>query len=74
MALSDLQTALESLDAAIATLAAKAADPSAYTVEGLSVAKQKLSELLAARRNLLDAINDAAGPYEKISRWYPSDR
>lgn len=70
MAASDLISALSTLDSQIATLAAKAADPRSYTIEGLTVARQRLTELIAARKSLAAAIaEDGSQIYEVHSRF-----
>lgn len=72
MATSDLQTALDSLDSQIASLAAKAASPSSYSMEGLAVVRRKLTELIKARKDLAELIAGAGDSiYEVHSRWVP---
>lgn len=56
MALSDLQTALANLDAAIVEVSSTMASPSSYSVPGLSAQRARLRELTEARKALLDAI------------------
>lgn len=72
MSAAQLQTALDNLDTEIVTLSAKAADPRSYTIEGLSVARQRLNELIAARAALAKVLSaDGSQIYEVHSRWVP---
>jgi len=72
MSAAQLQTALDNLDTEIVTLSLKAADARSYTIEGLTVARQRLQELIAARKSLAAAIvGDGANIFEEHSRWVP---
>lgn len=70
MALSNLSTALTNVEAAIESLSAKVADPTGYTIEGLSVQRQRLKELLEVRNMLKKQIaEDPSNSFEVWSRW-----
>jgi hypothetical protein len=57
MSTADLQTALENLDDEIVILTTSiATNPTAFTIEGLTAARTKLSELIKARKDLQDLI------------------
>ena len=72
MSAAQLQTALDNLDTEIVTLSAKAADARNYTIEGLSVARQRLVELIQARKALAEVVGaHGSNIFEIRSRLLP---
>lgn len=70
MSAADLETALENIDDEILTLSTKLADPTGYTIEGLSVQRARMKELLEARKALKEALaTEGSRSYEIHSRW-----
>lgn len=70
MALADLQAALVLIDAQILALATSAEKVESYSIEGLSVDKKTMAELLAERKALQEAIgSDPENLFEIKSRW-----
>lgn len=59
MSVTNLQTALSSLDSQIATLSASVARAESYGLEGLTRRRAKLSDLIAARAALRKEIKEA---------------
>ena len=74
MAISDLEQALNNLDAQIATITASLAAVQSGTVsaDGMAVTHRRLDVLIKAREDIRDAIaRDGGGTFVKFSQWVP---
>ena len=70
MSVADLNTALDNIDAAIAALSATSVDSG--SIDGLTVDRKTMAELVADRMAILDAIaKDGGNLFEFQGVWVP---